>query len=114
MPVEEGRMALRSGGGEGSHLTNLAMSLNPQTRKRFSFWVGVSLMVLSFGIYLAYPAVPFLPISRGAKGGVAVGMSLASWAIFLVGSVLAGKEGLASLKQRFSGRGAPRADRGGA
>lgn len=61
-------------------------------------------MALSFGIYLAYPAVPFLPISAWAKGGVAVGMSIVSWGMFFAGSILAGKEGLAYLKRRFAWR----------
>ncbi len=61
-------------------------------------------MALSFGIYLAYPVVPFLRISEWAKGEVAVGMSAVSWGMFLVGSVLAGKEGVAYLKRRFSRR----------
>ena len=68
-------------------------------------------MALSFGIYLAYPVVPFLPISGWAKGAVAVGMSVVSWGIFFVGSVLAGKEGVAYLKHRFSRRGEQQADR---
>jgi hypothetical protein len=61
-------------------------------------------MALSFGIYLAYPVVPFLRISGWARGGVAVGMSVVSWGMFFVGSVLAGKEGVAYLRRRFSRR----------
>src|SRR6266511_3208640 len=38
-----------------------------------SFWLGVILMALSFGIYPAYPVVPFLPISAWSMGEVAVG-----------------------------------------
>ncbi len=80
------------------------MSGVPQDhRAGFSFWLGVMLMALSFGIYPAYPVVPFLPISRWAKGGAAVGMSVVSWGMFFVGSVLAGKEGVAYLKRRFRG-----------
>jgi hypothetical protein len=60
-------------------------------------------MALSFAIYPAYPFVPFLPISRWAMGETAVGMSAVSWGMFLVGSVLAGKDGVAYLKRRFSG-----------
>jgi len=59
-------------------------------------------MALSFAIYLAYPVVPFLPISRWATGEMVVGMSVVSWGMFLVGSVLAGKKGVAYLKRRFS------------
>ena len=66
-----------------------------------SFWLGVILMALSFGIYLAYPVVLFLPISAWRKGEVAVGLAAVSWGMFLVGSVLVGKKGVAYLKRRF-------------
>jgi hypothetical protein len=79
----------------------------------FSFWLGVALMALSFGIYLAYAAVPFLSISVWRKGGVAVGLSAVSWGIFFVGSSLAGKEGVAYLKRRFFERRKPQRDRDG-
>jgi hypothetical protein len=61
-------------------------------------------MALSFGIYPAYPVVPFLPISAWRKGEVglsAVGLSAMSWGMFFVGSVLVGKKGVAYLKRRF-------------
>ena len=63
--------------------------------------MGVILMVLSFGIYPSYPVVPFLPISVWRKGEVAIGMSAVSWGMFLLGSVLVGKKGVAYLKRRF-------------
>lgn len=85
---------------KGDELATPEASL--KSRRRFSFGVGVTLMALSFGIYLAYPAVPFLPISGWAKGGVVVGMSMLSWGMFIAGSVLGGKEGLAYLKRRVS------------
>jgi hypothetical protein len=66
-----------------------------------SFWLGVILMALSFGIYPAYPVVPFLPISAWRMGEVAVGLSAVSWGLFFVGSVLVGKKGVAYLKRRF-------------
>ena len=50
-------------------------------------------MALSFGIYPAYPMVPFLAISAWRKGEVAMGLSAVSWGMFLVGSVLVGKKG---------------------
>jgi hypothetical protein len=58
-------------------------------------------MALSFGIYPSYPVVPFLPISAWRKGEVAIGLSAVSWGMFLVGSVLVGKKGVAYLKRRF-------------
>jgi hypothetical protein len=66
-----------------------------------SFWLGVILMALSFGIYPAYPVVPFLPISAWRKGEVAMGLAAVSWGMFFVGSVLVGKKGVAYLKRRF-------------
>src|SRR6185503_5432195 len=35
---------------------------------RVAFWVGTSLILLSFGIYPAYPLVHLLPISLWQKG----------------------------------------------
>ncbi len=70
---------------------------------RLSFWLGAILMALSFGIYPAYPLVPLLPISAWRKGQVAMGLSAVSWALFFVGSVLVGKEGVISLRRRFFG-----------
>jgi hypothetical protein len=70
--------------------------------RRSGFWLGVVLMALSFGIYLAYPWVAFLPMSWVDKVGVAAGLAAISWGMFLVGSAFAGKKGLAYLKQRFS------------
>lgn len=66
-----------------------------------SFWLGVALMVLSFGIYAAYAVVPFLPISGWHMGEVAAGLAALSWGMFFVGSVLVGKKGVAYLKRRF-------------
>jgi hypothetical protein len=65
------------------------------------FWLGVTLMALSFAIYPAYSLVPFLPISAWRKGEVAVGLSAVSWGMFLGGSMLVGKKGVAYLKRRF-------------
>ncbi len=61
-------------------------------------------MGVSFSIYVAYLVLPFLPISAWAKGGVAVGMWIVSWGMFLAGSVLAGREGLAYLKRCIATR----------
>ena len=66
-----------------------------------SFWLGVILMALSFGIYPTYPVVAFLPISAWRKGEVALGLSAVSWGMFFVGSGLVGKKGMAYLKRRF-------------
>lgn len=69
-----------------------------------SFWLGVIFIALSFGIYPAYPVVPFLPISAWRKGEMAIGLSAVSWAMFLVGAALVGEKGAAYLKRRFFDR----------
>jgi hypothetical protein len=66
-----------------------------------AFWLGVILLALSFGTYASYPVVAFLPISTWRKGEVAIGLSAVSWGMFLLGSVLVGKKGVAYLKRRF-------------
>ena len=70
----------------------------PRPPGRASFWLGASLVLLSFAIYPAYPLVPFLPISLWQKGGVGIALATLSWAMFLAGSALVGKKGLAYLK----------------
>jgi len=72
--------------------------------KGFSFWLGVTLMALSFGIYALFPVVLFLQISAWHKGEVAVGLSAVSWGMFCVGSMLVGKRGVTYLKRRVFGR----------
>ena len=69
-----------------------------------AFWLGVILLALSFGIYSSYPVVPFLPISAWRKGEVAIGLSVVSWGMFLLGAALVGKKGMAYLKRRFFNR----------
>ena len=76
----------------------------PRFRGRASFWLGVILLLLSFGIYPAYPLVPFLPISLWQKGGVGIALAAVSWTMFLAGSALVGKKGLAYLKGWFPGQ----------
>jgi hypothetical protein len=66
---------------------------------RASFWLGTILILLSFGIYPAYPLVPFLPISLWQRGGVGVALAVLSWAMFLAGSALVGKKGFTYLKR---------------
>ncbi len=71
----------------------------PNSAQGFSFWIGVGLMAASFGIYLGYPLIPFLPISTTAKVAVALAGSVVSWSIFFVGGLLAGRVGRLYLKQ---------------
>ncbi|MGH7819801.1 MAG: hypothetical protein ACREQ9_08515 [Candidatus Binatia bacterium] len=71
-------------------------------QRGFSFWIGVFLVAVSFGIYPTYPTIAMLPISAEAKvaSGVA-GWSL-SWLLFAVGSLLAGSAGRALLLRFFA------------
>ena len=68
---------------------------------RMSFWLGVTLMTLSFGIYSAYPLVPYLSIPPWQKGSVGIGLAAVSWGMFFAGSALVGKKGLIYLKRRL-------------
>ena len=51
--------------------------------------------------------VPFRPISLWQKGGVGIALATMSWAMFLAGSALAGKKGVAYLKRRLFLQSAP-------
>jgi len=73
----------------------------PEPPSRASLWVGGILILMSFGIYPAYPLVPFLPISLWQKGGVGIGLAALSWSLFLAGSALVGKKGVAHLKRHL-------------
>ena len=59
-----------------------------------SVWpkIGVGLLGLSLVLWVPVPAVPFLPLSSGAKatlaGGLIVGAEIAFW----LGAILAGPE----------------------
>ena len=87
-----GGVALGGWGHGGREATRNIVKLR-RPPQGLSFWLGVILMALSFGIYPAYPVVPFLPISAWRKGEVAMGLSAVSWGMFFVGSVLVGKKG---------------------
>jgi hypothetical protein len=76
----------------------------PEPPRRVSLWTGGLLILLSFGIYPAYPLVPFLPISLWQKGGVGIGLAVLSWSLFLAGSALVGKRGMAYLRRHFWSR----------
>ena len=69
--------------------------------------MGGILILLSFGIYPTYPLVPFLPISLWQKGAVGIALATMSWAMFLAGSALAGKNGAAYLTRRLFSQSAP-------
>lgn len=76
----------------------------PEAPGRASLWAGGLLILLSFGIYPAYPLVPFLPISLWQKGGVGIGLAALSWSLFFAGSALVGKRGMVYLKRHLRWR----------
>jgi len=51
--------------------------------------------------------VAFLPISLWQKGGVGIALATMSWAMFLAGSALEDKKGVAYLKRRLLSQRAP-------
>jgi hypothetical protein len=89
---------------EKSRPTDTATAAPPG---RVTFWLGASLILLSFGSYPAYPLVHFLPISLWQKGGVGLALAAISWGFFLVGSALVGKKGVDYLKRRLFSQRAP-------
>lgn len=72
---------------------------NPANPKGKAFWTGVGLMFSSFGVFLVYLVIPFLSVSFEAKASIAIAAWIFSWGLFLVGTLLTGKEGYRYLKQ---------------
>ncbi len=68
------------------------------TRSGISARAGVILLGLSLALWVPLPAVPFLPLSTGAKatlgGGLVVGAEIAFW----LGAVLAGPEAVRRMR----------------
>ncbi len=56
-------------------------------------------MFSSFGVFLVYLVIPFLSVSFEAKASIAIAAWIFSWGLFLVGTLLTGKEGCRCLKQ---------------
>ena len=82
--------------------------IDPVPRKsKTSVTVGVTLIVSSFVIYPAYPAIALLPFSLEVRFATAFVASVASWAVFFAGLSLAGKEGVDYLKRLLTRRKAP-------
>ncbi len=73
----------------------------PSYPKGITFWIGIGFMVASFGVFVLYLAIPFLPVSTEAMATMFVVGWIVSWGLFFLGTVLTGKEGYQYLKQRF-------------
>jgi hypothetical protein len=69
-----------------------------------AFWVGIGLIIVSFGIMGFYLVIPFLPVSLNAKVGIVLAISASGWGLFFVGSFITGKEGFPFLKQQVRNR----------
>ena len=70
------------------------------TARRTRFVVGVSLIAVSFTVYIAYIIIVlFLPYSHETKAAAVVVASLISWGGFALGMLLAGHEGYHLIKR---------------
>jgi hypothetical protein len=74
---------------------------------RYSFPIGVVLIIVSFVIYPAYPVIALLPFPVKLRVIVAVAASAVSWGVFFVGSALAGKPGVDYVKRLLARRKPP-------
>ena len=70
--------------------------------KHGAFWLGVALIVASFAIYPIYVLIAFLPVPASVRVVTAVVASIASWAVFFVGSILSGRRGVAYVRSWFT------------
>ncbi len=65
----------------------------PRSRKGWRGWVLVfGVIVVPTLLYLAIPAVPFLPLTTGQKVWVSAGLVVVAEAVFLVSALLIGRE----------------------
>jgi len=71
------------------------------------FTIGVALIASSFAVYPAYPVIALLPLPLDLRVALAVAASALSWGIFLIGTTLAGKQGVDYLKRLLIRRKAP-------
>lgn len=76
---------------------------DPSYPRGIAFWIGIGLMASSFGVFLFYLTIPFLPVSPEVMTSLLVGGWIASWGLFFIGTLLAGKEGYLFLKKRVKG-----------
>jgi hypothetical protein len=67
--------------------------MDPAAPRRTGYRIGIALMAMSFASLPLYLAIPFLPVSLEAKARLAFVGWVASWFLFLLGTILAGNEG---------------------
>ena len=63
-----------------------------------AFWIGIALMVMSFGPFGFYFVIPFLPVSSVNMLRLFVAGLIVSWGLFFIGTLLAGKDGYTYLR----------------
>jgi hypothetical protein len=64
--------------------------------------------VASFAIYPTYPLIALLPMPVKTRVLGELAAWIVSWALFCVGTALAGRDAVGYLKQLFARRAAPR------
>jgi hypothetical protein len=67
-----------------------------------AFWLGVTLMAVSFGVYPAYLAIALIPAPIRIRIAAAALASITSWALFFLGSLIAGKRGVSYVRRWFA------------
>jgi hypothetical protein len=83
---------------------NAVSSKYAHYRRRVLFVAGLTLIAVSFLVYLAYPIVVLLPLSANLKVAVIIIASLLSWSAFSIGVLLAGLETYEWLKDLLKRR----------
>lgn len=69
--------------------------------RRIRFKAGVTCIAVSFLVYPAYVAIPFLSLSSTTKLTITLIASTLSWGTFCAGSYLSGRDGYEWLKRRL-------------
>jgi hypothetical protein len=77
-------------------------------RGTWSFRVGSALIVTSFAIYPMYPLIALLPMPLKTRVFGELAAWIVSWALFFLGTALAGKDAIEYVKRLVTGRTAPR------
>lgn len=77
---------------------------DPAYPKGKTFWIGIGLMVASFGVVGFYLVIPFLPVSTEVMASILVIAWIASWGLFFLGTLLTGKDGYLYLKKLIQSR----------
>ena len=83
--------------------------MSPFRRRRslVSFSIGTALIAASFAVYPVYPVIFMLPLPVDARVLLALAAGALSWAIFLLGTTVAGPQGIEYLKRLITSGKAP-------